>query len=94
MDSAQGGVRRAPTAQAGNNRPDETQSFKILSPGWRELISKVYQTDPLTCPACGAQMKVIAFITDYAVIDKIIHHLGVTFTAKRPPPPTRREQLY
>jgi hypothetical protein len=29
-------------------------------------------------------MKVIAFITNYAVIDKIIHQLGVTFTAKRP----------
>ena len=40
--------------------------------------------DPLTCPACRAEMKVIAFITNYAVIDKIIHHLGFTFTAKRP----------
>jgi hypothetical protein len=62
--------------------------------GWRELIRKVHETDPLTCPACGAQMKVIAFITNYAVIDKIIHHLGVTFTAKRPPPPARQQELY
>jgi hypothetical protein len=36
----------------------------------------------------------IAFVTNYAVIDKIIHHLGVTFTAKRPPPPARQEELY
>jgi len=67
---------------------------KQASPGWRELILKVYETDPLTCPACGAQMRVIAFITNYAVIDKIIHHLGVTFTAKRPPPPAQQEELY
>jgi hypothetical protein len=36
------------------------------------------------------EMKIIAFIADYAVIDKIIHHLGVTFAAKRPPPPATR----
>jgi hypothetical protein len=64
------------------------------SPGWRELIRNIYQTDPLTCPVCGAQMKVIAFITNYAVIDKIIHHLGVTFAAERPPPPAQQEELY
>jgi|GEM_PF-2588346 len=53
------------------------------SPGWRELIRKVYEVDPLTCPTCGAQMK---------VIDKIIHHLGITFTSERPPPPAARQQ--
>ena len=35
----------------------------------------------------GGAMKVIAFITDYAVIDKIINHLKLTFVADRPPPP-------
>ena len=67
---------------------------KKASPGWRELIRKVHEVDPLTCPACGAQMKPIAFITNYALIDKIIHHLGVTFTHERPPPPARQEGLY
>jgi hypothetical protein len=32
-------------------------------------------------------MKVIAFLTDYAVVDKIINHLKLTFVAERPPPP-------
>jgi len=64
------------------------------SPGWRDLIRRVYEVDPLTCPACGAEMKVIAFITNYEVIDRIIHHLGVTFTLKRPPPPPQQEELY
>jgi hypothetical protein len=39
-------------------------------------------------------MTVIAFITNHAVIDKIIHHLGITFTARRPPPPAPQEELY
>jgi hypothetical protein len=32
-------------------------------------------------------MKVISFLTDYAVVDRIIHHLKLTFVADRPPPP-------
>jgi hypothetical protein len=39
-------------------------------------------------------MKVIAFITNHAVIDKIIHHPGVTFTSKRPQPAARQEELH
>jgi hypothetical protein len=34
-------------------------------------------------------MKVIAFLTDYAVVDRIIDHLKLTFVAERPPPPQR-----
>jgi len=32
-------------------------------------------------------MHIIAFITDYAVMDRIINHLNLTFVAQRPPPP-------
>jgi hypothetical protein len=31
-------------------------------------------------------MRIIAFLTDYAVVDRIIHHLKLTFVAERPPP--------
>jgi hypothetical protein len=32
-------------------------------------------------------MKIIAFLTDYSVVDRIINHLKLTFVAERPPPP-------
>ena len=32
-------------------------------------------------------MKIIAFIQEHAVIDKIINHLKLIFHAERPPPP-------
>lgn len=32
-------------------------------------------------------MKIIAFIEDHKVIDRIIGHLKMTFVAERPPPP-------
>ena len=31
-------------------------------------------------------MKVVAFITDYQVVDRIIDHLKLTFAAEKPPP--------
>ncbi|MGQ9671880.1 MAG: hypothetical protein ACUVV5_01965 [Candidatus Aminicenantales bacterium] len=59
----------------------------ILSNGWAEIIRKVYEVDPMVCPTCGGKMRVIAFLTDYAVADKIIDHLKLTFVADKPPPP-------
>ena len=41
----------------------------------------------MTYPQCGGQMRIIAFLTDYPVVDRIIHHLNLTFVAERPPPP-------
>jgi hypothetical protein len=60
---------------------------RLPTKGWAEMIRKVYEVDPLVCPKCGGTMKVIAFLTDYAVVDKIIDHLKLSFIAERPPPP-------
>jgi hypothetical protein len=51
------------------------------------MINKVYEVDPLVCPACGGRMKIIAFITDFSVVDRIINHLKLRFIADKPPPP-------
>jgi len=51
------------------------------------MIRKVYEVDPLRCPACGGQMSVISFIEETKTIERIIRHLEVTFEAERPPPP-------
>ncbi len=32
-------------------------------------------------------MRVIAFLTDFSVVDRIINHLKLTFVADKPPPP-------
>ncbi len=56
------------------------------------MIRKVYEVDPLLCPKCGGTMKVIAFITDYSVVDRIISHLKLTFVASKPPPPRMASQ--
>ena len=65
----------------------EEENRKIPRRGWAEMIRKVYEVDPMLCPQCGGMMKVIAFLTDYSVVDKIINHLKLTFVTERPPPP-------
>jgi hypothetical protein len=64
----------------------EEELRPIPSKGWAEMIRKVYEVNPMVCPKCEGQMKVIAFLTDYAVVDRIINHLKLTFVAERPPP--------
>jgi len=65
----------------------EEECQRIPRRGWAEMIRKVYELDPLVCPQCGGMMKVIAFLTDYSVVDRIINHLKLTFVAAKPPPP-------
>ena len=56
-------------------RRDETPNARALRRSWAQLIKRIYEVDPLVCPKCGSEMKVIAFIIDHAVVDKILRHL-------------------
>jgi hypothetical protein len=49
----------------------EEEDGKIPRRGWAEMIRKVYETDPLLCPECGGQMRIISFLTDYAVVGSV-----------------------
>jgi len=64
----------------------EEELKPVPSKGWAAMIRKVYEVDPMLCPKCGGVMKVIAFITDYGAVDRIIDHLKLRFIAEKPPP--------
>jgi len=38
-------------------------------------------------------MKIVAFITDYTAVERIIGHLKLTFIAEKPPPSRVFEQV-
>ncbi len=42
---------------------------RIPSAEWRELIKKVWEADPLPCPCCQKEMRVVSLIDDKAVIE-------------------------
>ena len=47
----------------------------------------------MICPKCEGTMTVIAFITDYAVVDRIIDHLKLRSVVEKPPPSHVFEQV-
>jgi hypothetical protein len=51
------------------------------------MIRKVYEVNHMACPKCQGEIRILAFLTDYAVVDRIIQHLNLTFVTERPPPP-------
>ena len=53
---------------------------------WARLIQKIYEVDPLVCPKCSGEMRVIAFIEDPDVIKKILKHLGLWDVRRKPCP--------
>ena len=60
---------------------------KGCSRTWVRLIKKIYEVDPLICPKCGGDMRIIAFIDDYKIVRKILDYLGIyEFKRDRPPP--------
>ena len=66
---------------------------KELKKRWSYFIRKVYETDPLTCPKCQREMRIISFIDQPGVIKKILQHLGLWEDSQAPPDvePVNRE---
>jgi len=63
-------------------------SSKEHRKNWSRLIRKIYEVDPLTCPKCQGRMRILAFIEDDQVIEKILKHLELWEVKARPPPKT------
>jgi hypothetical protein len=57
------------------------------------LIYKIYEVDPLQCPKCGSEMKIIAFIQDREEIIKILKHMGL-WPVQYPKPPPKTSPIY
>ncbi len=60
-----------PGEEAVNWRPEVTEVApppvsKELKKRWSYFIRKVYETDPLTCPKCQGEMRIISFIDQLA----------------------------
>jgi len=52
---------------------------------WVMLLARLFESLPLTCPNCGADMRLIAFITEAAPVEQILTPIGE--------PPRRRPSL-
>ncbi len=57
----------------------EYEPKRIPSKTWRECIKKIWEADPLQCPECGGEMRIISFITEASVIRQILEHLKLWY---------------
>ena len=69
----------------------EHKPRRIPSAKWRELIKKVWEANPLLCPKCSRDMRIVSLVDDRKVIKQILCHLGLweqgirVFPARAPP---------
>jgi hypothetical protein len=63
-----------------NQKPCSHDTSRIA---WAKLMARVGEEFPLECPACGGDIRLIAFITEPGTIRKILSHLGEPL---EPPP--------
>ena len=62
---------------------------------WAELLRHIFEVEPLECPRCGQTMRIVAFITEPHVIDRILDYFRRTAAAGRRPraPPARARMV-
>jgi hypothetical protein len=81
------------TARRGQTEPEASEAVEesgFVPAGrrtWARLIARVYAADPLLCPRCGGRMKIISFITEPDVIERILRHIGQWDPPRGPPAP-------
>lgn len=61
-------------------------SKKKFNRNWARLIQKIYNVDPLLCPECSGEMRIISFIEDKKTIKKILKHLNLWLPDNKSPP--------
>ena len=54
---------QSPTVQTSSDAPDETAYRSPARYLWAMLLVRIYEVLPLTCLRCGAEMRIVAFIT-------------------------------
>ena len=47
---------------------------------WGLLLARIYEIFPLRCTRCGAQMRIIAFLTEPPAVKTVLRHLGEPIT--------------
>jgi hypothetical protein len=76
----------APGAAPFSDETPDNDFRRFCRRAWARLIKKIYLADPLTCPKCGGRLRILSFIDDPRVIEKILRHLKLWEPHERPPP--------
>jgi hypothetical protein len=73
----------APVTMPGPDPTLPAATRRRASIHWARLLARIYEIQPLTCPRCQGDMRLIAFLTEPTSIRALLAHLGEPTT---PPP--------
>ena len=72
--SGSGGTEPAQDLRNPQGSDEESEFTRDRRKTWARLLRKVFELDPLLCPACGVEMAIVSVITDPQVVDAILRH--------------------
>ena len=72
---------------------DVTPDKKSCSKKWASLIKKIYEVDPLECPVCQHEMRIIALIEEPKLVKKILKHLNLWQPQAHGPPMSEDNEI-
>ena len=64
-----------PDSSNQSSRPNQMQPTEPSQLNWAQRLKRAFEFDVTICPLCGGTLRVIADITDPAIIDKILSHI-------------------
>jgi hypothetical protein len=68
---------RAKLAPPSPEEPESDYRREFCKSNWAACIKRIYEIDPLECPKCKAQMRIISFIQDQHSIKDIMKAQGI-----------------
>jgi hypothetical protein len=71
-----------PMATSGEE-PTETPLRSPARYLWAMLLARSYEAFPLSCPTCGTEMRILAFITEASTVQRILNPIGEPATPPR-----------
>ncbi len=89
------GPEGSQTVAASADRDPPSRRRRHLS--WARLIKKVYESDPLLCPYCGAEMRIVAFVVEASSLRRLLLGVGLGPQEAEPlprAPPGEGELVY
>ena len=66
-----------PCRQSQDRSPSAARARSL----WAQLLARVYEIDPLRCPGCHGEMRIVSFLTDPPVVRQILERLDLPIRA-------------
>jgi hypothetical protein len=86
------GEEEPPPADAEADGPGRGGGAGSRTGSWARLLRRVLEVEPLLCPKCGVEMRVVSVLTEPQVVDRILRHVRGggghdPFAGRAPPGP-------